>query len=707
MTLTPATFQPGLSIHDALADHWLRQVTVRLRREIAWLWHERSGEVNASGQLPPFSDPLLHVLDQTRFAQRRTQFFQDDETAAYLSDLLQEPEPAPPSQPPRGSFSWVAKTLDLKPLDRFVLALALCPVVDSSAETVLAACQNNPSGHVPTLALAQKLWDQPEELLQFSSITHPLFQYGLIQPAPAGEGVTHAMPLRTAPEVAHTLLARSPSLPSFLSPIPTPSDTATAALELAASRLRASPPDHAAIVPIIGGRDQSLGSVAVQIAHLAQRKVVSAQGLPGKLASSDDFLCRLTTLAWLHGVDLYLRFNAPASSNGSASLAPHPSLPLPDVPIALFVGLESRQEAEQLPRAHRHPATLAPSESYHDRLAHWQAHLKASSHPTIAQALPECARRFRYPAAKIASISRGLNALQLEPTENDLFEACRADLDLGELAQPVTPRFQRQDLMLPPKQDAQFEEILTALGALGTVHYEWGTAQVWNEGGLSALFAGPPGTGKTMAAEVVAAASRLPLFRIDLSQVVNKYIGETEKNLRRLFDAAEASDVILFFDEADSLFGKRTEVKDAHDRYANLEVSYLLERMERFKGLAILATNRKKDLDEAFLRRLRFFIDFPLPGENERRRIWQNAVPEDVDTSDLDFDFLASRFPLAGGHIRSIVFNACLQTARPGQPKSLSMEKVIMSVKREYDKLDRSLSLEQFGPHAPIIQKMS
>ena len=149
---------------------------------------------------------------------------------------------------------------------------------------------------------------------------------------------------------------------------------------------------------------------------------------------------------------------------------------------------------------------------------------------------------------------------------------------------------------------------------LTRVHYEWGTARAWNEGGLAALFAGPPGTGKTMAAEAIADALRLPLYRIDLSQVVNKYIGETEKNLRRLFDAADAADVILFFDEADALFGKRTEVKDAHDRYANLEISYLLERMERFKGLAILATNRKKDLDEAFLRRLRFVVDFPLPG---------------------------------------------------------------------------------------------
>jgi SpoVK/Ycf46/Vps4 family AAA+-type ATPase len=241
--------------------------------------------------------------------------------------------------------------------------------------------------------------------------------------------------------------------------------------------------------------------------------------------------------------------------------------------------------------------------------------------------------------------------------------------------------------------------------ALTRVHYEWGTAHAWNESGLSALFTGPPGTGKTMAAEVIAAELDLPLYRIDLSQVVNKYIGETEKNLRRLFDAADVSDVILFFDEADALFGKRTEVKDAHDRYANLEISYLLERMERFKGLAILATNRKQDLDEAFLRRLRFVIDFPLPGEEERRRIWPQMIPQRVDAKEIDFDFLARQFPLAGGHIRSIVFNACLQSAQVDTPPRLTMPAILAAVKSEYGKLNRSLSLEQFGRYQDILKK--
>jgi SpoVK/Ycf46/Vps4 family AAA+-type ATPase len=285
------------------------------------------------------------------------------------------------------------------------------------------------------------------------------------------------------------------------------------------------------------------------------------------------------------------------------------------------------------------------------------------------------------------------------------------ELDLGELAQQVTPRFKDEKLILPHKQHLQFREVAKAMKSLTRVHYQWGTADAWNESGISVLFAGDPGTGKTMAAEILALELDLPIFRIDLSQVVNKYIGETEKNLKRLFDAADVSDMILFFDEADSLFGRRTEVKDAHDRYANLEVSYLLERMERFKGLAILATNRKKNLDEAFLRRLRYIIDFPLPGIPQRKDIWRQVIPKKVDCPGVDFDFLAKQFPLAGGHIRSIVFNACLQAADGPAPAgdyrgTLTMEHIIAAVKREYDKLNRTVSLELFGPYAGTVKEM-
>jgi len=371
---------------------------------------------------------------------------------------------------------------------------------------------------------------------------------------------------------------------------------------------------------------------------------------------------------------------------------------LPSLPLAVLVGAADRGALRGL--GNSAPAIEVPALSYADRLACWQA---VMPDPALAPLLPEMARRFRYEQPAIARVGAELARLGRPPEAVDLLAAARADLDLGTLAQPVPPRFRREELMLPPAQTRQIDEIVRAMSNLTRVHHEWGTAKAWNEGGLTALFAGPPGTGKTMAAEAIAEELALPLYRIDLSQVVNKYIGETEKNLRRLFDTADAADVILLFDEADALFGKRTEVKDAHDRYANLEISYLLERMERFKGLAILATNRRKDLDEAFLRRLRFVLEFPLPGPTERLRIWQGVFPPGVDTSGLDFDFLAQRFALAGGHIRAIVFQACLQSAAEGAPRALDMPAIVRAVQREYEKLERANSLDQFGPYATLV----
>ena len=215
------------------------------------------------------------------------------------------------------------------------------------------------------------------------------------------------------------------------------------------------------------------------------------------------------------------------------------------------------------------------------------------------------------------------------------------------------------------------------------------------DSGVSALFSGPPGTGKTMAAEVLAVELDIPMYRVDLSQIMNKYIGETEKNLRRLFDAAEQAEVVLFFDEAESLFGQRMQTRSSNDRFANMEVGYLLERMDSFRGLAILATNRRKDLDEAFLRRLRYAIDFPMPASAERKSIWKNAIPPQVSSDALDLDLLAREFGLSGGNIRSVVLNACLQAASAGEQAALTQDIVLRAIGREYEKIGRPLTPEQ------------
>jgi SpoVK/Ycf46/Vps4 family AAA+-type ATPase len=216
--------------------------------------------------------------------------------------------------------------------------------------------------------------------------------------------------------------------------------------------------------------------------------------------------------------------------------------------------------------------------------------------------------------------------------------------------------------------------------------------------GISALFAGDSGTGKTMAAEVIANDLRLNLYRIDLSAVVSKYIGETEKNLRRLFDAAEGGSAILFFDEADALFGKRSEVKDSHDRYANIEINYLLQRMEGYSGLAILATNMKSALDQAFMRRLRFIVNLPFPGVEERRRMWQQVFPvqmhaEHLDGAGINYDKLA-RLNLSGGNIHSVALNAAFAAAHAGQ--RVTMQTILDAARQELRKLDKPVNEADF-----------
>jgi hypothetical protein len=697
---------------DPLAAFWLRNLTLRLRREICWLWHERGvvppGDGASVEMLPPFGDRLVTALDLSRHAGAKLRFFAQDETAAYLSRLIDEPAPVLRSAAARGSFAWVARELGLSDIDCFLLALALSPTVDSAAGPVYAACLNDLARQWPTLGLAQRLWDRPEEVLSLSNPAHPLFTHGLVVPVPGASLPAWDAPLGVPALVGEALLRSRPAeLPSMLEAVAPERRGLPAEADVIAARLRSTEGTGLRILPVIGPRGASLHTVAAGLASQAGRQVLElAEGTV--VPPAEAWLATVLTLVWQYGSDLYLdgeRWRLP--ENGDAHAPALPSLALPALAVTVFVGLHDRAALKHPTGVRVLPPVVVASSTYQERLHWWREHLpgQCCDH-ALEAAVAEGARRFRYEKATILEICRDLRSLGRPLKAEDLLRACRSDVDLGNLAQPVEPRFTASDLMLPAKQAVQLRELIQAMGMLTRVHYEWGTERAWNESGLSALFSGPPGTGKTMAAEVIASELRLPLYRIDLSQVVNKYIGETEKNLRRLFDAAEASDLVLFFDEADALFGKRTEVKDAHDRYANLEISYLLERMERFKGLAILATNRRKDLDEAFLRRLRFSIEFPLPGVEERVRIWRQVIPPKVDASSIDLDFLAQRFPLAGGHIRSIVFHACLQAAQPGGPQKLTMEAVITAVKREYDKLDRTLSLEQYGAYAALLDRL-
>ena len=261
---------------------------------------------------------------------------------------------------------------------------------------------------------------------------------------------------------------------------------------------------------------------------------------------------------------------------------------------------------------------------------------------------------------------------------------------LDTLAQRIPPLATWDDLVLSEDRLELLRLIVDQVRLRSTVYEDWGVARRMNRGlGIGALFAGESGTGKTMAAEVVANELQLDLYRIDLSAVVSKYIGETEKNLKRVFDAAETGGAILLFDEADALFGKRSEVKDSHDRYANIEINYLLQRMESYSGLAILATNRKAALDPAFVRRLRFIVDFPFPAEAERERIWGRAFAPGVATADLDFPRLA-RLSLSGGSITNVALDATFSAAAAGGPVTMPM--VLAAVARDLRKQGRPVN---------------
>jgi ATPase family associated with various cellular activities (AAA) len=296
--------------------------------------------------------------------------------------------------------------------------------------------------------------------------------------------------------------------------------------------------------------------------------------------------------------------------------------------------------------------------------------------------------QFDFSTAAISSTAHSLG----EKDDHGLWEACRlrARPRLQDLAQHIVSGATWADIVLPAAQMCTLQMIALQVRHRARVCDEWGFAEKSNRGlGLSALFAGPSGTGKTLAAEILANGLELDLFRIDLSAVVSKYIGETEKNLRRVFDAAEEGGAILFFDEADALFGKRSEVKDSHDRYANVEISYLLQRMEAYRGLAILATNMKEALDPAFLRRLRFVVQFPFPDQAQRAEIWRRIFPEKTPTDSLDIDRLA-RLSISGGNIRSIALNAAFAAADAGEP--VRMPHLLGAARLEYEKLEKPLT---------------
>ena len=349
--------------------------------------------------------------------------------------------------------------------------------------------------------------------------------------------------------------------------------------------------------------------------------------------------------------------------------------------------------------------------TYDERVNHWQTALNDGAAADIDPAA--LANKFRFSGGQIRDAARTARNLARwrdpekgQATMVELYEACRlhSSRKLSTLGRKIKPHHTWSDIVLPEDRLQQLQEICNSMKYRSLVYDHWGFDRKLSLGkGLNILFAGPSGTGKTMAAEIMAGELGLELYKIDLSTVVSKYIGETEKNLARIFAEAESSNAILFFDEADALFGKRSEVRDSHDRYANIEINYLLQKMEEHEGVAILATNFRKNMDDAFVRRMHFTVEFPFPNEADRRRIWEKIWPaETPQSAELDLEFMAHRFEIAGGNIRNIALAAAFLAASDGGV--VSMAHLLHGTKREYQKMGKVVMEGEFGAYSKPIE---
>ncbi len=353
------------------------------------------------------------------------------------------------------------------------------------------------------------------------------------------------------------------------------------------------------------------------------------------------------------------------------------------------------------------------SVTYAERLQTWEkiVHGGPGFAPDVNVA--DLAGKFSFNGSQIseaANIAKNLAAWR-DPgsgviNNEDLYSACRkqSGKTLNAMARKIQPVYRWEDIILPKDQIEQLHEICSYVEHYHAVYDTWGFGKKVSLGkGLKVIFAGPSGTGKTMAAEVVAGELKIDLYKIDLSTIVSKYIGETEKNLEKIFYEGQTLNAILFFDEADALFGKRSEVRDAHDRYANIETAYLLQKMDEYDGTVILATNLRKNMDEAFARRMHFALEFPLPDEADRLRIWQQVFPRESPLDkDVDFKFLARQFKISGGNIKNIAVNAAFLAAAQGG--RINMENLIKATKREYQKIGKLCTEPEFGRYFALVK---
>jgi hypothetical protein len=591
----------------------------------------------------------------------------------------------------------LAQRLGLTEFERQTLLLCAAIELDTRMGSLCARALQDPARPYPTFALALALFDQPawdvlspERPLRYwrlIEINQPGAQPLINSALKADERIVNYikglnyLDDRLAPLMLPVTRDDTPLPPSQLSV----ADTIVRHLE----RLQGSAP--LPVFQMLGGDSQSKLMIAQQaVARLGLALYrMPADALPAQTGDHETFVRLWQRESALLPVALYLD-----ASQLDRAGSPHTSA------IHRFFGrstgvmfLDTREPWPDLGRDSISLDIAKPTPT--------------EQHAAWAEALGEV--RGEHPAGLAGHFSfnvptiRGIaaNALGFSATDRSSLGAALwgASLShsrpaLDQLAQALEPKATWEDLELALPEKRLLRQVAEQVKSRMAVYDDWGFRERMNRGlGISVLFAGESGTGKTMAAEVIANELGLLLYRIDLSAVASKYIGETEKNLRKLFDAAEDGGAILFFDEADALFGKRSEVKDSHDRYANIEINYLLQRMEAYCGLAILATNMKAALDSAFVRRLRFIVNFPFPGPTERMAIWQKVFPPRTPSKGIDYPRLA-RLNLTGGSIHNIALNAAFLAARAGT--AVTMPLILEAARTEFKKLEKPINEPDF-----------
>jgi hypothetical protein len=589
-------------------------------------------------------------------------------------------------------------TLGLSSFERDLLLLCAAVEFDSSFAALLGKAQSDPGRTAPTFALAMSLLDDPT--WDALSPERPLRYFRLIDIHQPGSQPLTVSALRADERIVNYLKGLNyldDRLAPYLAEVeddqadcdvsPSQHEMSQQGLAPWRASISRSPP----VVQLTGSDPGAKQLIALDAAAQMHRRLyrVSADALPSQAADLEVLARLWNRESLLLPVVLCIDAHDIDASNAHAA------------PIRRFIArahgflmLSVREAWPALSRDSGIVDVLKPTMK--EQRAAWQL-ICGRSDPDGPAAL---ASQFNLNLSDIAGIGKA--TLGAEPADDAtlmcsrLWDACRARVRpmMDALAQRIEPRASFEDIVLPTEQTDLLRQIAAQVHQRGKVYGEWGFAKKASRGlGISALFAGDSGTGKTMAAEVIANELRLNLYRIDLSAVVSKYIGETEKNLRRLFDAAEDGGAILFFDEADALFGKRSEVKDSHDRYANIETNYLLQRMEAYGGLAILASNMRSSLDHAFTRRLRFIVNFPFPGVAERRAMWRKAFPAETPVRLLDYDRLA-RLNLTGGSIHNAALNAAFLGAQADSP--VTMPLALAAARAEFLKLDRPVNEADF-----------